>query len=151
MRYSIINLLVKALALSFLAAPALLSCLVEDRSLGFMDSPTAGVIANYQVAGTVSDADGVPVAGIRVVADYSAGPVYRADTLYTDKEGRFSKFMSVPRAERFVLGFSDIDGAGNGGEFVAKSVEVIPLLTEVANGYFGGSYLVSAEVRLDRK
>lgn len=145
------NLGVKALALFFLAAPALLSCMVDDRSYEFMESVQDGVIANYQVAGVVSDAAGVPVAGIRVVADHSSGPHYLADTLYTDKEGRFSKFLSAPKVERFVLRFSDIDGIGNGGKFDAKSVEVIPLLTEVANGYFGGSYLVSADVRLDRK
>lgn len=148
-RHIIINLIVKALPL--LVAPALFSCSVDKIANDFTSSDVADAAANYQVTGSVSDGSGVPVPGIRVVADYSTGPVYRADTLYTDKEGRFSKFLSAPRVDKFFMTFSDIDGAANGGEFVTKYLEVTPIRTEISSGYFGGSFIVSAEVSLDRK
>lgn len=147
-RHIIRRLIVKALP--FLVAPVLFSCSVDSIMNDFPNSDVAAV-ANYQVSGTVSDGNGAALSGIRVVADYSDGPVYLADTLYTDKDGRFSKFLSAPRVDKFFMTFSDIDGAANGGEFVTKYVEVTPIRTEISSGYFGGSFVVAADVTLDRK
>ena len=144
------NMIMKTLALSFLMAQVLVSCMIENPENKLFDISGDEPVANYQVTGKVTDV-GVPIAGIRVIADYSNGVPYRADTLYTDKEGRFSKFMSIPRVDKFVMSFTDIDGNANGGYFESKFIEVNPVRTEMASGHFGGSFIVSAEVELNKK
>ena len=145
------NMIMKTLALSFLAAQVFVSCMVEDTDNKLFDISGGEPVANYQITGTVSDEDGNPLPGIRVIADYSTGIPYRADTLYTDKEGRFSKFMSIPRVDKFVMSFTDIDGNANGGYFKSDTIKVKPVRTEMASGHFGGSFIVSAEVELNKK
>lgn len=145
------NMLVKALALPLLAAPLFSSCMVENENPeNKFNTSFNEPVANYQVTGKVTDV-GAPIAGIRVIADYSNGVPYRADTLYTDKEGRFSKFMSIPRVDKFVMSFTDIDGNANGGYFKSDTIKVKPVRTEMASGRFGGSFIVSAEVVLNKK
>ena len=146
------NMILKALALPLLAVPVFYSCMVADGSENDkLNSSENKVMANYQVEGTVSDVSGTPVSGIRVIADYSTNVVYLADTLYTDKDGRYSKFLSIPRVDRFFLTFSDIDGSAGGGEFMSESVEVTPVRTEFSSTHFGGSYIVSYNVTLRKK
>lgn len=111
------NMFVKTLALPFLVAPIFVSCMVDDPEDKFDFSSDGQPIANYQIMGKVSDEDGKPINGIRVIADYSTDVIYRADTLYTDQEGEYSKFMSIPRVDKFYMSFTDIDGQANGGEF----------------------------------
>lgn len=96
--------------------------------------------------GSVSDESGGPIPGIRVIADYSTDVVYRADTLYTDKEGQFSKFLSIPRVDKFFMTFSDIDGV-----YESRYENVVPVRTEISSGHFGGSFIVSIDVSLKRK
>ncbi len=145
------NMLLKALSLSFLAAPIFISCMVGNPEDGFISTSGDQPISNYQVMGKVSDVDGNPINGIRVIADYSVDVVYRADTLYTDKEGEYSKFMTIPRVDSFYLTFTDIDGRANGGEFESGSERVNPVRTEISSGHFGGSYIVSFNTTLKRK
>lgn len=145
------NMFVKALALSLLAAPIFVSCMVENPEDSFNTSSDGQPIANYQVMGKVSDEDGKPINGIRVIADYSTDIVYRADTLYTDKDGEYSKFLTIPRSGDFYLTFTDIDGQANGGEFESCSEQVKPVRTEISSGHFGGSYIVSFNATLKRK
>ncbi len=108
------NMFVKTLALPFLVAPIFVSCMVDDPEDKFDFSSDGQPIANYQIMGKVSDEDGKPINGIRVIADYSTDVIYRADTLYTDQEGEYSKFMSIPRVDKFYMSFTDIDGQANG-------------------------------------
>ena len=147
------NMILKALALPLLAVPVFYSCMVADGGPenDELNSSESKVMANYQVEGTVRDGSGTPVSGIRVIADYSTSVVYLADTLYTDKDGRYSKFLSIPRVDRFFLTFSDIDGSAGGGEFMSESVEVTPVRTEFSSTHFGGSYIVSYNVTLRKK
>lgn len=143
---------VKALVLSLLAAPVLSSCMAADPDYnGKADDSGERFLANYQVYGKVSDESGTPIPGIMVVADYSVDVVYRADTLYTDKEGAFSKFLSSPVADKFYMSFIDIDGQANGGEFEPQHRYVTPVRTEFSSGYFGGAYIVSLEAKMKRK
>lgn len=146
------NMFVKALALPLLAAPLFSSCMVENENPedGFNASSNEP-IANYQVIGKVTDVEGGPISGIRVIADYSTDVVYRADTLYTDRDGQYSKFLTIPRVGSFYMSFADIDGNENGGEFEPKSERVNPIRTEISSGYFGGSYVVSLNAALKRK
>ena len=145
------NMIKKTLALSFLMAQVLVSCMVENPENKLFDISGDEPVANYQILGTVKDKDENPITGIRVIADYSTDVICRADTLYTDKEGRFSKFMSIPRVDKFVMSFTDIDGNANGGYFKSDTIKVKPVRTEMASGHFGGSFIVSAEVMLDKK
>lgn len=145
------NMIMKTLALPFLAAQVFASCMVDDTENKLLNISGNEPVANYQITGTVNDEDGNPVTGIRVIADYSTDVIYRADTLYTDKEGRFSKFMSIPRVDKFFMSFTDIDGSANGGDFESESKEVKPVRTEMAAGHFGGSFIVSTDVVLKKK
>ena len=146
------NMLVKALALPLLAVPLLVSCMVENEDPeNKFNTSSNEPIANYQVTGKVTDGDGNPISGIRVIADYSTNVVYHADTLYTGRDGQYSKFMAIPRVESFYMSFTDIDGQANGGEFEFASERVNPIRTEISSGYFGGSYIVSLNVKLKKK
>lgn len=137
------NMIVKAVVLPLLAA-AFCSCALGETDV--MSSLDEEPVANYQVMGTVSDEAGAPVYGIRVIADYSS----LTDTLYTDREGRFSKFLSAPRVAMFRLTFTDVDGQANGGGFKPKTLDVKPFRTEMASGLRGGSFIVSADVVMER-
>lgn len=138
------NMILKAVVLPLLAA-AFCSCALGETDV--MSSLDEEPVANYQVMGTVSDEAGAPVYGIRVIADYSSST---ADTLYTDREGRFSKFLSAPRVAMFSLTFTDVDGQANGGGFKPKTLNVKPFRTEMASGLRGGSFIVSADVVMER-
>ena len=138
------NMILKAVVLPLLAA-AFCSCALGETDV--MSSLDEEPVANYQVMGTVSDEAGAPVYGIRVIADYSSST---ADTLYTDREGRFSKFLSAPRVSMFRLTFTDVDGQANGGGFKPKTLNVKPFRTEMASGLRGGSFIVSADVVMER-
>lgn len=138
------NMILKAVVLPLLAA-AFCSCALGETDV--MSSLDEEPVANYQVMGTVSDEAGAPVYGIRVIADYSSST---ADTLYTDREGRFSKFLSAPRVAMFRLTFTDVDGQANGGGFKPKTLNVKPFRTEMASGLRGGSFIVSADVVMER-
>lgn len=137
-------MILKAVVLPLLAA-AFCSCALGETDV--MSSLDEEPVANYQVMGTVSDEAGAPVYGIRVIADYSSST---ADTLYTDREGRFSKFLSAPRVAMFRLTFTDVDGQANGGGFKPKTLNVKPFRTEMASGLRGGSFIVSADVVMER-
>ena len=89
------NKLVRMLALSLVAASSFSSCMVETPEDGFEAADQERPVANYQIMGKVTDKDGNPVNGIRVIADYNTDVIYRADTLYTNKEGEYSKFMAT--------------------------------------------------------
>lgn len=136
-------MILKAVVLPLLAA-AFCSCALGETDV--MSSLDEEPVANYQVMGTVSDEAGAPVYGIRVIADYSSS----TDTLYTDREGRFSKFLSAPRVAMFSLTFTDVDGQANGGGFKPKTLDVKPFRTEMASGLRGGSFIVSADVVMER-
>ncbi len=140
------NIIIKCLSLCTVAVSVIVSCSVEDTDRDLKDPANAYQIANYQVLGSVSDEAGVGIAGVRVIADYSIDVVYRADTLYTDKEGRFSKFLSIPRVDKFSMSFSDAEG-----KYEPRFENVVPVRTEISSGHFGGSYIVSVDVSLKRK
>ena len=46
--------------------------------------------------------------------------------------------------------FTDVDGQANGGGFKPKTLNVKPFRTEMASGLRGGSFIVSADVVMER-
>lgn len=136
----------KCLSLCALTVLGFVSCSVAGMDTDPDSQLDVNQVANYQVQGSVSDESGGPIPGIRVIADYSTDVVYRADTLYTDKEGQFSKFLSIPRVDKFFMTFSDIDGV-----YESRYENVVPVRTEISSGHFGGSFIVSIDVSLKRK
>lgn len=145
-----IGSIIMPLVLPLLAVPALCSCAVDSLEHEF-SSMDGKPVANYTVSGKVTDEDGAPIQDIRVIADHSGEISYRADTLYTGKDGSFSKFLAIPLVDGFRITFDDIDGEANGGFFKSVSEYVVPKLTEVPTGMFGGSFLVSIDRTLVKR
>lgn len=91
--------------------------------------------ADYEAKGRVTDTEGNPLPGIKVqmLEDYdvdSTGgielrPMYSEEDVLTDESGYFHIRNSGFSRETLSIGFSDIDGEENGGEFAVKVVTVI--------------------------
>ena len=121
--------------------------------------------ADFKAIGTVSDENGNPIEGIRVAihqhrhyqntADviYDQNDWYEHDTLYTDDKGAYLLTRSVFESPNNVtVVFEDIDGDGNGGEFT--SAEATPKVIRSKKGdknWYGGAFVVQADVRLKKK
>lgn len=93
---------------------------------------------DYRVVGTVTDGDGKPLKDIQVVVENPHAMVYfddegnpvktrdeigelTPDTIYTDKDGKFESHWTEAFSDtKMVVGFEDIDGDANGGEFQLK-------------------------------
>ena len=89
----------------------------------------------FEVHGKVTDADGNPIPGIKVLSGVT-------DAQETNSNGNFTFFgRSVPSAS-VILTFEDKDGDKNGGEFVTKSQEVSLIMktSGSATGNFKGTY-----------
>ena len=108
-------------------------------------------LANYKVAGTVTDEEGNPVKGIQVVPVFEYDGSDLSDLLYTDKEGKYDKSYSLSLAKSIILTFNDIDADANGGSFESITVKANIEETENAKGAFAGSYLVGYDAVLKRK
>ena len=93
---------------------------------------------DYRVLGMVTDEDGKPLKDIQVVVEnpyanahfddegkpikskYETGEL-TPDTVYTDKDGKFESHWTGAFSDtKMVVGFEDIDGEANGGEFQLK-------------------------------
>ena len=89
----------------------------------------------FEVHGKVTDADGNPITGIKVLSGVT-------DAQETNSNGNFTFFgRSVPSAS-VILTFEDKDGDKNGGEFVTMSQEVSLIMktSGSATGNFKGTY-----------
>ena len=89
----------------------------------------------FEVHGKVTDADGNPIPGIKVLSGVT-------DAQETNSNGNFTFFgRSVPSAS-VILTFEDKDGDKNGGEFVTMSQEVSLIIktSGSATGNFKGTY-----------
>ena len=117
--------------------------------------------AEYKLIGTVKDREGQPIEGIRVV--FSPRPEeeiyssYFNDTVYTDAQGRFAKEHlkydwpdKIPDAQ---LRFEDVDGPGNGGSFVPRTLsreEMKIEQTKKGMSWFQGAFTLSADTKLEK-
>ncbi len=119
--------------------------------------------ADYEAKGRVTDTEGNPLPGIKVqmLEDYdvdSAGgiklyPMYSEEDVLTDESGYFHIRNSGFSRETLSIGFSDIDGEENGGEFAVKVVTESLEQVEEGEGWNEGTFIVpeEMEVVLERK
>lgn len=117
--------------------------------------------ADFRAMGMVTDDEGQPISGIRVVmsADYPnpnvKGP---SDTLWTGPEGTYmyapKDFYAsdYPFLESVKFKFEDVDGEANGGEFSKVEIEVPVFQVEPGDGnWYQGSYQSGVDVTMFRK
>ena len=127
---------------------------------------------SYRVVGTVTDGDGKPLKDIQVVVEnpyanahfddegkpiktkYETGEL-APDTVYTDKDGKFESHWTEAFSDsKMVVGFEDIDGEANGGEFQTKRLtrnELDSKRLKKGDDWYAGKYEYSQTIQLKRK
>lgn len=95
----------------------------------------------YEIHGTVTDSDGNPLSGIRVMSGTS-------EPVYTSSGGTFVLFgKSAPSSsESAVITCDDMDGEANGGFFMKTNQNVPLRLRNAGSGNNKGNYFASEVV-----
>ena len=124
---------------------------------------------DYKIIGTVTDEQGKPLKDIQVIVKNPNGwsyyddntsreslpPQVIPDTLYTDKDGKFtSNNVHAISVSKFTVEFQDIDGEANGGEFLQKQLtknDFNEKRIKKGKGFYNGEYEYSKTVQLKRK
>ena len=124
---------------------------------------------DYKVIGTVTDEQGKPLKDIQVIVKNPNGwsyyddntsreslpPQVIPDTLYTDKDGKFtSNNVHAISVSKFTVEIQDIDGEANGGEFLQKQFtknDFNEKRIKKGKGFYKGEYEYSKTVQLKRK
>ena len=124
---------------------------------------------DYKVIGTVTDEQGKPLKDIQVIVKNPNGwsyyddntsreslpPQVIPDTLYTDKDGKFtSNNVHAISVSKFTVEIQDIDGEANGGEFLQKQLtknDFNEKRIKKGKGFNKGEYEYSKTVQLKRK
>lgn len=98
---------------------------------------------SYEISGTVTSEDGIPIRGILVKSS-------NRDKVYTDAYGRYNISSTTEPTSSMILTFIDEDGDENGGRFLSKSYTVeFKNPTGEPHGPYLGNYEVSqADVTL---
>lgn len=124
--------------------------------------------ADFKVLGEVTDVNGKPIKGIRVVSqrhwhlNNRPGVIYDEndgylpkDTLYTDENGKFEKAYGswdtviVPMDVGFVI--EDIDEEENGGNFVKQEIVGEVKQTKKGDGHwYDGAYESEISVKMEK-
>lgn len=118
--------------------------------------------ANYKLLGDVTDTQGKPVKGIRVIFAPYGDPAqerWENDTLYTDEKGHFqcdnTHFMFGWVDDNITLLAEDTDGAENGSykskELVGKDQITITQTKEGDGHWYTGDFEISARITLEEK
>ena len=124
---------------------------------------------DYKIIGTVTDEQGKPLKDIQVIVKNPNGwsyyddntsreslpPQVIPDTLYTDKDGKFtSNNVHAISVSKFTVEIQDIDGEANGGEFLQKQFtknDFNEKRIKKGKGFYNGEYEYSKTVQLKRK
>ena len=124
---------------------------------------------DYKIIGTVTDEQGKPLKDIQVIVKNPNGwsyyddntsreslpPQVIPDTLYTDKDGKFtSNNVHAISVSKFTVEIQDIDGEANGGEFLQKQLtknDFNEKRIKKGKGFYNGEYEYSQTVQLKRK
>ncbi|MBO4264312.1 MAG: radical SAM-associated putative lipoprotein [Bacteroidales bacterium] len=116
--------------------------------------------ANYKVLGDVTDPDGKPIEGIRVIFAPYGNPVEEHcenDTLHTDSKGHFeldkAKFMFGWVDENISFLAEDVDGNENGSfkskEIAGKDKVSVTKVKEGDGRWYTGDYEISTQITLE--
>lgn len=121
-------------------------------------------ISGYHFKGTVTDEQGTPIKGIKVVTQMNQGDVTRRiDSTYTDTNGGYQTvdkdfYTTLDYATKNKLvsvSFEDVDGENNGGEFeTAKSEGDDITVKQIEKGdgsWYIGKYELTADKKLKKK
>ena len=124
---------------------------------------------DYKVIGTVTNEQGKPLKDIQVIVKNPNGwsyyddntsreslpPQVIPDTLYTDKDGKFtSNNVHAISVSKFTVEIQDIDGEANGGEFLQKQLtknDFNEKRIKKGKGFNKGEYEYSQTVQLQPK
>lgn len=120
--------------------------------------------SDYHVKGTVTDENGTPIKGIKVVMHEMNGSYdYRADSTFTDADGCFtSKELDAigdldnnNAKKSLKVSLEDIDGEANGGTFATDTIhgdEMNVTRTKKGDGNWNrGSFELSATKKMKKK
>ena len=120
---------------------------------------------DYRVMGTITDTNGKPIQGIRVVVadeDVINGkisaeehPWILADTTYTDNKGQFSssKINDISYT-RTLIDIQDIDDEANGGVFNEKRLLINDFekkQVKKKDGWYSGEFEFSKDIQLSKR
>ena len=102
---------------------------------------------DLRVRGTVTDEEGAPIEGIRVIVS--------RDTCFTDEEGGYeTALLNRPPCDFRTAYFDDVDGAANGGTFASDSVLLTSVeRVQVKDGdgdWYVGEYEYPIDITLSR-
>ena len=118
--------------------------------------------SDYKIIGTVTDTEGTPIEGIRVVVPYT-GYDYEhgyptSDTLYTDVKGTYAtpEHNDMTVAENGMI-FEDVDGEKN-GSFLSRTLTHEEVRNATHQQYkkgdghwYSGGYEYTVDVTLDKQ
>lgn len=120
---------------------------------------------DYRVMGTITDTNGKPIQGIRVVVadqDIINGkisaeeyPWVTSDTTYTDNKGQFSssKINDISYT-RTLIDIQDIDDEANGGVFNEKRLHINDFekkQVKKKDGWYSGEFEFSKDIQLSKR
>ena len=135
---------------------------ISDVIPDFLDRPAEYGMphANYKLLGDVTDSQGKPIKGIRVIFAPYGDPKqerWENDTLYTDEKGHFERekirfeFGWVDDTVTFLA--EDIDGEENGSfqskEVVGKDKITLTQVKEGDDHWDKGDFEISAQITLE--
>ena len=103
-------------------------------SQGMVADEYGSPYASYEVKGKVTDQQGEPIQGIKVICD----AIYR-QPVYTGSDGSYELYGNGFPREKIQVSFEDVDGEENGGAFAGKTVvaETVHLQEGDGNWDFG--------------
>ena len=107
---------------------------------------------DYRVIGEVSDEEGNPLEGIRVIVEKNS---HMADTVYTDAKGAFQT-ENINSVGFYIhdVAFDDVDGEAGGGEFESAKVPIKDFerkKIKEGEGWYDGEYELSTKVQMKKK
>jgi len=121
--------------------------------------------ADYRFIGEVSDEEGKPIEGIRVVVEPDGSPLdpdydgwgwYDIDTLYTDASGKVDARLKASGVskKKILVELEDVDGAEH-GEFEGKVLNADELtMTQTREGdknWYNGAFTIQMKTQLKKK
>jgi len=115
--------------------------------------------ADYKYIGEVSDEEGNPIKGIRMIVAHSGfeDEYSMKDTLYTNANGKAeTDYLNMFFYDtRRTIRFEDVDGSDNGGKFKTVDLTDKYLIQEQTGkgdgNWYGGKFTITAKAKLSKE